>query len=110
MLDTQVIIMILCSHFLGDFVLQSDRMALNKSKSFLVLLTHTFAYSLPFISINHLYAGINAFTHAGVDAITSRITSKLWKDNRRYWFFVMIGFDQLIHLCLLFWTYPYLVK
>ncbi len=78
-------------------------------------------------------------THFVTDAVTSRITARLWFFKRedgiwtqaeytfpkhgrtlvnpfapiegvRHWFFVMIGFDQLIHAVTLAATFQYLVS
>jgi hypothetical protein len=38
-------------HLLGDYVLQSDWMANNKTKSSLAALSHTLVYSLPFLML-----------------------------------------------------------
>lgn len=74
------------------------------------------------------WLAVNMFAHAAQDAITSRITSWLWfipmaefAEGReilrttetvylarvtptRHWFFVMIGFDQLLHYVTLLVT------
>ena len=120
---------LLIVHFIGDFLLQSDWMALNKSKKWEVLMVHAFVYGMCFAPWGSQFAVITYSAHFFTDAITSRITSKLWfmeprlienevgeqfnvwipKDpNPRHWFFVMIGLDQLIHCLTLAVTYYYL--
>lgn len=42
--------MLMC-HVIGDYVLQSDWMAMNKRKSFVVACIHALAYTFPFIFI-----------------------------------------------------------
>lgn len=116
---------LLAAHFVGDFLLQSDWMATNKSKSTLALGIHCLVYSLCFLPWGLEFAFWTLILHVNVDAITSRITSKLWflemmpiKSSpycaicdgwsyvcnvrpTRHWFFVVIGFDQLVHaVCL----------
>lgn len=122
----------LIAHFVGDFLFQSDEMALNKSKSNVVLADHVFWYSVPFLllagsfpSIANLWVFYGALyaSHFATDWVTSRITSKLWFIKltplqrtdpnydpdlfdakmlpTRHWFFVAIGFDQLIHFVTL---------
>ena len=75
-------------HFIGDFLLQSNWMALNKSKSLIALTTHAMVYTIAFVvgllllgypSWNVLLFGWITFVlHWTTDAITSRITSMLW--------------------------------
>lgn len=124
---------LLVLHFLGDFPLQSNWMALNKSKHWDVLLIHAGVYSLCFFAYGWPFIGVTFLTHLLTDAVTSRITSKLWfidllepvmlkgkpLDNptfefarvypdKRHWFFVIIGLDQLIHFSTLAMTYKFL--
>jgi hypothetical protein len=108
-------------------------MALNKSKSYWALSLHAFIYSLCFVWYGWLFWLMTFLTHGLTDAITSRITSKLWfidlyerpdhsydyygaypffariVAGKRHWFFVMILFDQLIHFWTLGLTYQWLV-
>jgi hypothetical protein len=120
-------------HFVADFLLQSDWMALNKSKRFSALLAHVWVYTLVFTAavwavtglLPALLFGILTFaTHFITDAVTSRLTSKLWfidivpighnagydvtMKPTRHWFFVVIGLDQLIHLLTLTATWSLL--
>ena len=112
-------ISLLVAHFVGDFLLQTDWMALNKSKNWWALGVHCLVYSLCFWFLGPTFVIATFCFHFLTDAITSRITGKLWfipmepmvvpfevepKHTHychilptRYWFFVMIGFDQLIH-------------
>lgn len=97
-------------HFVADFILQTDKMALNKSKSNRWLLAHSVTYSLPMLFfVGPLYAVVNGAAHIVVDWCTSRVNSKLWQANERHWFFTMIGFDQAIHLTTLAVTYTVLM-
>ena len=132
-------ISLIIAHFVGDFLLQSNWMALNKSKSWLALTAHCFVYSVfvgawaaSYVSGQSVYYNSPLWVpfifvpHFITDAITSRITSKLWFINlepilvvfenepkythyasvkaTRHWFFVMIGLDQLIHYATLAYT------
>jgi len=47
----QVIAGLLAAHWVGDFLLQSDYMALNKSKDNIALANHCTAYSLVMAAI-----------------------------------------------------------
>lgn len=40
------------AHIIGDYVIQSDWMALNKTKSWKVALIHGFTYTLPFLFLS----------------------------------------------------------
>lgn len=108
-------------HFVADFVAQNDWMATNKSSNWMALSLHVGFYSLimfafvgmaPYILWDDKlwFLAITFVSHFSTDAITSRITSYLWKKEKRHWFFVTVGFDQLIHAVTLFWTLWYVVN
>jgi hypothetical protein len=97
---------LLATHWVGDFVLQTNFQASNKSKRLDALSLHVATYTLTlFISAIVLlgvtaaviFAAINGALHFATDYITSRASSKLWEKQSWHRFFVMIGFDQLIH-------------
>ena len=96
-------------HFIADFVLQSDEIARTKSKCNLILLLHVTIYSLPFLWFGWLFAFVNGAAHFITDYFTSRATSRLHKAGKNHWFFVVVGFDQAIHLTTLFVTYGIIV-
>ena len=98
-----IIIVILGLHFISDFILQSDWIAKNKSKSNKALLIHTSVYSLPFLAVfGWKYALVNMTLHTAIDFVTSRISSKLYAKGKIHEFFVVIGFDQYLHaICLI---------
>ena len=102
MIERYIIIAVLGTHFLADFVLQSDYMTQNKSKSNLVLLFHVSVYASCLLWFGWQYALLNGAFHFGTDYVTSRATSRLWVAGKRHWFFVVIGLDQFIHaVCLI---------
>lgn len=105
MISFQIIVLILFLHFVSDFLLQSQKMSETKSEDLTMILLHASIYSLPFILISPLYALVNGILHGGVDNVTSKWTKKLYKQQKYHWFFVVIGFDQMIHLMTLFSTY-----
>lgn len=116
------LIFILFAHWISDFVFQSDKMAINKSKSFYWLTFHVLAYGSGMLffmlmtmtifssSSILLYILINSIAHFCTDAVTSRITSYLYSKGDRHNFFVVIGLDQLIHTATLLWTIPILER
>lgn len=108
---------ILSAHWFADFVMQTDKMAVNKSTSNKWLLSHVLCYSLwlgiltawifPFPQAI-AFVALNGMAHAITDYGTSRWTSYLWKKQDRHNFFVVIGLDQLIHTVTLIGTYNWL--
>jgi hypothetical protein len=116
-------------HWISDFVFQSSWMATNKSKNWIALSLHVLTYTLSMgvlmvlsgalvsIFFSDVISGaimiitplafvkwiaLNGVLHFITDAITSRITSHLWKKNDMHNFFVVVGFDQFIHYsCLI---------
>ncbi len=91
---------LLTVHWLADFALQTDKMAINKSTSNWWLTIHVSTYTgvLFTVTVFHpLYAVVNGILHWVTDYFTSRWTSRLFKAGRRHDFFVVVGFDQLVH-------------
>ena len=106
MISVNIILLLGLIHFVADFVFQSNYVAQNKSKSNVVLLKHVVIYSLPFILFGSvIFVIINMLLHFCIDYCTSRMTSKLWAKGDVHNFFVVIGFDQFLHLCCLVLTY-----
>lgn len=128
MIAITTVVMLWLVHLIADFFLQSDWMALNKSKKLDALLTHTSIYATCFVFFGLDFVALTFALHTITDAITSRITSKLWfiqfepmvvpmdrfnlyayvESGKRHWFFVIIGVDQFIHLVALLYTYQFL--
>lgn len=129
------IFVILFVHWIGDFVLQTDKQAKGKSKNWTDLINHTLTYSILWGLLGSIYFWSNAdFTNIGgstedlfarciivfpfitfvshtiTDYFTSRLNSKLWAKGDTHNFFVSIGFDQLLHYAQLFLTYWWLFK
>jgi hypothetical protein len=94
---------------LADFLLQSDKMALNKSKSLYYLGQHCLVYGACFAFLDPVFGLVNGLAHFIADGLSSKVTSRLWQAGERHWFFTVIGLDQAIHLTVLITTYQYLV-
>lgn len=101
---------LLATHWIADFVLQSHWMASNKSKRNDALLLHILTYTVvlapavalifPHAATTRMYPFfvlLNVALHFVTDWCTSRWSSKLWAKQDWHNFFVVIGFDQLIH-------------
>ena len=101
MIDTQTFLLIIWIHFIADFLLQNDEMAINKSSSNKWLTIHCSIYSIPFIIFGFKAMVVIWVSHYFVDFFTSRATTKLWLNQKRHWFFAVIGLDQAIHITLL---------
>ena len=108
MINISTIFIIIWAHFIGDFLLQSDKMALNKSKSLYWLGIHSSVYGLPFLYFGVEFYFITVGAHFIVDFLSSKLTSHFWITKQRHWFFVVIGWDQAIHFSFLIATIKYL--
>jgi len=104
-----VILSLLFLHWLGDFVLQSHKMATNKSTSNKWLGLHCLTYMVPFILIGFKYALVNGMIHFCVDYVTSRKTAKLYAKGDIHNFFVVVGLDQMLHYFTLITTYALMI-
>lgn len=80
-------------------------MAQNKSSRWLPLFVHCCVYTLTMTVFGIPYALVNGAAHFATDAVSSRITKRLWAAKQVHWFFVVIGLDQLIHYACLFYTW-----
>lgn len=84
-----LVYVLLVAHFVADFLCQTDWMAVNKSKDWNALTWHVAVYGLVLGVVLRLATGprgleggwfvlANMGAHFVQDAITSRITSRLW--------------------------------
>ncbi len=112
-------------HWVADFVLQTQHMALRKSTSNYYLGMHVTVYTvttilawwLMFLVIDLEVSKLTYFIAASAifgmhfitDYITSRITSKYYKAEKSHEFFVTIGFDQWLHYVQLFIVFNYII-
>lgn len=119
MINLYVYLYLKFAHWIADFVLQTDKMAQNKSKDFKWLLIHTLTYSsvyfvalFPFFGFLFAlkFAVITFIFHTLTDFITSRVNSKLWSEGKVHNFFVAVGFDQFLHDVQLILTFYFLIS
>lgn len=119
-MDTTVAVwavtLVLFGHWVADFVWQPHWMGMRKSKEWWVLTQHAIRIGLgsyvvallaqwiagesDVISANAAalgWAALNAVAHFAIDAVTSRITGRLYAKGDMHNFFVTIGFDQFLH-------------
>jgi hypothetical protein len=116
-----IVLLILFTHWVADFVCQTDWQATNKSKNNKALLTHTSIYTvalfiilglvghmfnLEYINFKFLwFFPITFVAHTITDYFTSRLNSKLHTKGDIHNFFVSVGFDQFLHYVQLLTTY-----
>lgn len=125
---------ILFIHWVADFIVQTHWQAQNKSKNNIALLYHISTYTLTwfvaFLGYSvYLYTQlvdvdgflgfdsnilwffpITFVAHFITDWVTSRITSYYYRKGDFHNFFVVVGFDQLLHYAQLFITYYILMN
>jgi heme/copper-type cytochrome/quinol oxidase subunit 2 len=95
-----IIFSIILIHFFADFVLQTEWQATNKSKDNKALTMHVLSYSTVWFLIANVYsiitgnylvlalfAPITFVSHWITDYFTSRLNSKLWKEQKVHYFF-----------------------
>lgn len=124
------VLSLLLAHWVADFVLQTHWMATNKSKNWEALGAHVSIYTLalgvimaaalmliPMPGIAGIsvvtflsWLAFNGAAHFVTDAFTSRWTAKLWAKNDYHNFFVVIGFDQLIHAVTLISSLAFVIS
>jgi len=119
------IIVLLCVHFLADFILQTRVVADNKGKDIRYLMLHGAHYTATWLvfltpvmilgfnglkAYDILFFGVfNGGLHVMVDFITSKFTSKFYARKNYSAFFNVIGFDQFIHAATIILTYNWLL-
>lgn len=113
------ILIIIFIHWVADFLLQTQKMAMNKSKDNYWLFCHVLIYSATWFFVGlflfapvpvALFTGTTFICHFITDYLTSRWTSKLYKQEKFYGFpafFSVIGLDQFFHYAQLIICYEY---
>lgn len=112
-INVWVVLLLLFLHWIADFVLQTEWMAVNKYKDKEALLTHVLVYTSVFFIFSFgmyliesniawlLFSLVIGILHFYTDMYTSRWTNRLSRiakiTGSYHNFFVVIGFDQLLH-------------
>lgn len=113
-MNQHLFILLLLAHFIGDFLFQGRQMANNKSSNIYWLLTHGISYMIPLLIVflficpfktALILTGINVGTHICIDWITGKYTGNFYKQQKFYYFFSTIGFDQFLHLTILYLSF-----
>jgi hypothetical protein len=101
------LLILLAVHWFADFVLQTHWQATNKSKRNDALAAHVGTYIIVLAVASWvmfgseiawlLFVAVNGTLHFATDWLTSRLSSRLYAKQDFHNFFVVIGFDQLVH-------------
>jgi hypothetical protein len=115
-----VALWVIVAHWYADFVCQTHWQASNKSKNWSALTRHVTSYTVVVgILIGWeaqgwaqaaLFVAITFAAHFLTDAVTSRITSRLYAKQDWHNFFVVIGLDQVLHYVQLFLTLAFVTR
>jgi len=129
-----IVVILLATHFLADFVLQTENMKKNKSEKIGVLVAHVSLYTISFFNVfllsglmmiyfsltvittQHLFqmalaiSIVNGILHYMIDYFTSQLNKWLWNTNRINLFFISIGFDQFLHTGLLILSFAQMLQ
>jgi hypothetical protein len=124
MISLQIAVLIVVSHFIADWLLQTRGIATTKSVKFTSLLIHLGLYASVFIPLGFMLFGIdgivwavfNILVHGLQDqyyyklfgTIVRRFASNLNGNDvySKKYFWDAIAVDQIMHLSLLFITIP----
>ena len=105
------LLMIFTMHFLADFAIQTEWMALGKSKEWSPLLAHIGTYTAilllfsslflpPLVAV--LWTVSNGLCHLVVDYFSSRAMRRARESGQERKFFMILGLDQMLHFWCLF--------
>lgn len=101
-----MIYLVLLVHWIADFVLQTDKQAKGKSTSIYWLSKHLAVYTACLLPFGWKYALLNGSAHWVVDFFSSKASSYFYKKGQVHNFFVVVGFDQFLHVAILIYTMP----
>ena len=115
-MELQIIFAILIGHWVGDYVLQTEKMAVGKSSSIKWLTIHAAIWTasmmiivVPFSSSVSIWVWVlfMGALHWFQDFVTSRINAFFQKNKWIKMFWLGIGTDQLLHYLIMFGTIGY---
>lgn len=109
-MNSGALLLLVWCHWFADFVMQTDWMAKGKSRFNGILALHVGVYSLCFVWCGPAFVVTTWLAHFCTDYVSSRISSRLFKAGKIHWFFVVVGFDQALHLTQLLLTYRWLCE
>lgn len=110
-MEIQIILAIVIAHWIGDYVLQSESMAIGKATSIKWLTIHVLVWTASLGVITTLFGATFTWVAAmGVahwiqDFVTAKINSHYQKTKQLKLFWLTIGSDQMLHYMVLFTTY-----
>lgn len=113
----QLLLTILISHWIFDFIFQTHKQASRKAVNNAHLWMHVQNYSLCWIPVSAFFVGWDCFMffivtficHFGTDYVTSRLVKKRFDAGDYHNGFVVIGFDQILHYLQLYLTFKFLL-
>lgn len=109
-----LVVFLLFSHYIGDYLVQTRKQAKGKSTDLLQLFYHVSTYTFTIIGMLFLgnftnfantllpmsivlYGLANFGLHFVTDYFTSRAVKRLWDNKEEYKTFAIMGLDQFIH-------------
>lgn len=121
----EIIFVVLLLHWIADFIFQDEKWSINKSYWIEPLLKHTITYSLimglgmmlffpTFLSFIY-FTIITFISHTFVDYFTSIVVKDKFNKKEfgssipNFGAFTIIGYDQLLHYVMLFYSLTYLL-
>lgn len=115
MITLSTVILIVMTHFLADFGLQTHEQATGKSSNEKQLMWHVAVYSGVWLFMSYclfqnaflsiIFAVITYICHYITDYFSSRIGKPYWEKKDLHNGFVIIGADQVLHMIQLFALY-----
>ncbi|MCV0439699.1 MAG: DUF3307 domain-containing protein [Hydrogenophaga sp.] len=104
MAESLLLLWVLAVHFIADFACQPRYLGINKSSKHWALLAHVAIYGgvlwlglIP-TGIGLTFVILNCILHLITDFVSSRLTTRFYKEGRMYAFWNTIAADQFAHI------------